>query len=100
MTSYQEGFSLTLETLSKKLAGEGFTHTILADRTSVLLSVESMRVLSLNETGTFLAKAIREGARTEADLVAELQREFEVDEATARRDVAEFVVDLSRYLES
>ena len=94
----QEVLPLAIDTLSRILASERLTHTILADNSSVLLNINGMRVLSLNETGCFLVEAIKRGARTEAQLAAALRREFEVDETTARRDVEQFLSVLERHL--
>ncbi len=94
----QEVLILTIEALSKILASDRLTHTILADNTSVLLNVNGMRILSLNETGSFLVEAIKGGAQTEQQLVAALRREFEVDETTALRDIAQFLDTLEKHL--
>lgn len=47
-------------------------------------------VITLNETGVLLWKKLETGA-TEQELVFALLNEYEVDEATAKSDVAEFV---------
>lgn len=94
----QEVLRLTIDTLSQILASQRLSHTILADNTSVLLDVNGMRVLSLNETGCFLVEAIKRGARTEAQLVEALRQEFNVDKATARRDVGQFLKALEQHL--
>jgi len=94
----QEVLSLAIDILSQILASDQLTHTILADNTSVLLNVNGMRVLSLNETGTFLVEAIKQGMRTEEQLVAALRQEFDVDEATARRDLEQFLKALQSHL--
>ena len=89
---------MAIDILSQILASERLTHTILADNTSVLLNVNGMRILSLNETGTFLVEAIKQGMRTEQQLVAALRQEFDVDEATARRDLEQFLKALQSHL--
>ena len=50
-------------------------------------------IMSVNETGAYLWSALESGA-SEADLVAKLLAEYEVDEATADRDVAKFLDQL------
>ena len=50
-------------------------------------------ILSMNETGAFLWKLLEQGAE-EADLVARLAAEYEVDAAVAARDVAAFLNQL------
>ena len=44
------------------------------------------QILSLNETGAFLWNILKEGAEPD-ELAAHLVEEYEVDEATARKDV-------------
>lgn len=98
ITRLQEVARLTIDTIAQFFASRRLNHTILADNTSVLLDVNGMRVLSLNETGCFLVEAIRRGAQTEAQLAATLCQEFDVDEATARRDVGHFLKELEQRL--
>ena len=50
-------------------------------------------IINLNETGALLWKTAEKGA-TEEDLVDALFSEYEVDEATAREDVKNFVQKL------
>ena len=47
-------------------------------------------VITLNETGVFLFKLLGKDT-TEENLVASMLKEFDIDEATAKADVAEFV---------
>ena len=47
-------------------------------------------IISLNETGVFLWE-ILENDTTEENLVNSMLEEFDIDEATAKADVAEFV---------
>ena len=47
-------------------------------------------MITLNETGGFLWEKLSEGA-TEEDLVKAILDEYEIDEATAKTDVAAFV---------
>ncbi len=89
---------MTIETLSRILVSERPTHMVLADNSSVLLNINGMRVLSLNETGCSLVEAIKRGAPTEGELVAALCREFDVDRATASRDIEQFLNLLERHL--
>ena len=48
------------------------------------------QILSLNETGAFLWNILKEGAEPD-ELAAHLVEEYEVDEATARKDVEIFL---------
>jgi len=47
-------------------------------------------IINLNSTGAFLWKILENGAEEE-DLVKALLNEYEIDEATARRDVGLFI---------
>ena len=51
-------------------------------------------VITLNETGVFLWKKLEIGA-TEEELVKALLSEYDVDEATAKNDVASFIGKLT-----
>ena len=52
----------------------------------VLLHVKTKYYYTTNETGLRIVEILEEGA-TEADLVAALVQEFEIDEETCRQDV-------------
>jgi len=54
---------------------------------------ESNGLFILNEAGAYLWDRLEE-AETEQDLLAALLEEYEVDEATARKDVHEFLEKL------
>jgi hypothetical protein len=56
----------------------------------VVLDVERSHYLNLNPTGSVMWLMLAEGA-TEPGLVARLTQEFDVDELTAREDVASFL---------
>ena len=47
-------------------------------------------IVNLNETGAFLWKILEKGANRE-ELLAEMLKEYEVDEDTARRDIDAFI---------
>lgn len=83
-----------LAALAAALASERFTHASLADGTGVILDIDGMLVLTLNETGEFLAAALLAGVADEAELVARLVSEFEVEGAQAQEDVASFIAEL------
>ena len=51
-------------------------------------------IINLNETGAFLWKILENGA-TEEELVKALLSEYDVDEATAKNDVAGFIGKLT-----
>ena len=54
------------------------------------LAREFKGLVRLNETGAFLWEKLSEGA-TEEDLVKAILGEYEIEEATAKADVAAFV---------
>ena len=51
------------------------------------------RMLTLNETGTFIWKRL-DGKRRLGGILEEIQTEFEVEEAAARQDLLELVSSL------
>ncbi len=51
---------------------------------------DPQKVFRLNETGATIIEALQEGSDEEA-IVARLTREFNVDEATARKETAGFI---------
>ena len=53
-------------------------------------SVNFNAMITLNESGAFLWEKLA-GEQTEDQLVAALTAEYEVDEATARRDINKFI---------
>ena len=85
--------------LAEFLRSERVTRTPLSDGSGVLLDVQGLAVYSLNETGMFLVEALCEGSEDVDTLAARLVESFEVDEATARADIEEFIGDLSKFLE-
>lgn len=48
-------------------------------------------VMTLNDSGAFLWQKLSEGANDENELVEAIVSEYEVDEATAKKDVHSFV---------
>ena len=52
-------------------------------------------IITLNETGAFLWREAEKGDFSVESLTAALLNEYEVDEATATRDVASFVAKLN-----
>lgn len=88
----------SIETIANLLKSGRLSCATLADRTGVLLRLDGLEVLSLNETALFLVQAMQEGAASEAALVARLVNAFEVDEATAERDVQTFTHQLATSL--
>jgi hypothetical protein len=65
------------------------------DETVVVLDLKASRYLSLTGTGAFLWRLLAQGTTVDAMTVAVLD-EFDVADATARRDVEAFVADLRR----
>ena len=75
---------------------EGFILREVAGETIVIPSGDSLNLnmmISLNETGKVLWERLDKGAE-EAELVAALLAEYDVDEATAKTHVAAFVQKL------
>lgn len=60
------------------------------DNETILMSTERNRYFSLNSLGRHIWESLAE-PQTMADLVDGIQDKFEVDEATARRDLQEFL---------
>jgi hypothetical protein len=87
-----------LAALAAALTSEQFTHTALADGTGVILDIEGMLVLTLNETGEALVRAVLGGAANEAELVSRLVAEFDVEAPQAQVDVSAFVAELDARL--
>ncbi len=53
-------------------------------------TVSFRSIISLNETGAFLWEAL-EKETTEDELLQNMLKEYDVDEATAKADIAEFI---------
>jgi hypothetical protein len=87
-----------LPELAAALTSERFSHASLADGSGVILDIDGMLVLTLNETGEALVRALLAGAADEAELVTRLVTEFEVEASRARDDVAAFVAELDARL--
>lgn len=87
-----------LERLSDLLQSDKVTRTTLVDDTGVILHLDSLQVLTLNETGMFLVERLGEGMRSVHQLITALTEEFEVDEVTARDDVESFLNELDGLL--
>lgn len=62
---------------------------------TVVLDLLASRYLSINSAGTILLDELRQG-RDEDQLTHSLIAAFEIDEATARRDVQAFLGDLDQ----
>lgn len=84
--------------LSRLLSSAAISHTRLADRSGVILDIDSLQVFSLNDTGMCLVEALRDGIDDHDGLVSRVVEEFEVDQETASGDVDAFVEELARYL--
>ena len=54
-------------------------------------------VFTLNETGAFIWELI-DGKRDLEEIIMELTKEYEIDEATAKEDVMSFVDKMNKYL--
>ncbi len=84
--------------LSELLQSDNVTWTTLVDNTGVILHLDSLQVLTLNETGMFLVERIGEGMCSVEKLIAALTEEYEVDEEAAREDVETFLYELGGLL--
>ena len=60
-----------------------------------VMNVNFDSIIHLNETGAFLWREAEKGDFSVESLTAALLNEYEVDEATATRDVASFVAKLN-----
>ncbi|HUX97568.1 MAG TPA: PqqD family protein [Bacteroidales bacterium] len=54
-------------------------------------------VFTLNETGAYIWELI-DGKRDLEEIIKELTKEYEIDEATAKEDVMSFVEKMNQYL--
>lgn len=88
----------TLEEITAALRSDLCVCKTLDDGTGVVLDLGSSRVLALNATGMFLVEELIQRAGSLGDLTEALTETFEVDRATAERDVRELVADLGRHL--
>jgi hypothetical protein len=68
--------------------------TAVSESEAVLLSLDTSRYYSLNETGVAVWEALQNGASM-SDLVAALCREFEVTTTEAESMLLEFLAELS-----
>lgn len=76
---------------------QGFILRTVAGETVVLPSGDELdlnMMITLNETGKFLWQRLEVGAEV-GELVADLLKEYDVDEATARAGVERFVAKLN-----
>lgn len=76
---------------------QGFILRTVAGETVVLPSgveLDLNMMITLNETGKFLWQRLEVGAEVD-ELVADLLKEYDVDEATARAGVERFVAKLN-----
>lgn len=76
---------------------QGFILRTVAGETVVLPSGDELdlnMMITLNETGKFLWQRLEVGAEVD-ELVADLLKEYDVDEATARAGVERFVAKLN-----
>jgi PqqD family protein of HPr-rel-A system len=82
-TTTEETISLSRRVRYRAVGDEG-----------VLVHMESGRVLVVNEVGLHIVEALGRQAMTIAELAESVVREFEVDAASARADVAVFLQEL------
>ncbi len=80
----------------KYTAREDVVFTDLDDGSAVLLHLETKYYFSLNETGCFLWKKLdSSGGASEEDLIRELCKVYDIESGRAKRDVDEFIGNLS-----
>ncbi len=72
------------EFLLKEIAGS----FVVIPVSSVLVDFDGM--ITLNETGVFLWRLLEEGSTFE-ELLGAMQKEYDIDEETAREDIATFL---------
>lgn len=58
-------------------------------------TVSFRSMITLNDSGAFLWRQLEKGC-TEEELVAALENEYNVDDATARADIKEFLATMSK----
>ena len=75
------------EFLLKEIAGS----FVVIPVSSILVDFDGM--ITLNETGVFLWRLLEED-RTFEQLLTELQKEYDIDEKTAREDINAFLDEL------
>lgn len=81
---------ITLETKLKQSHHSAFTHIV---GKAVVVYPRERSIHRLDEVGTFIWDCL-EQERTGADVVARVERAFEVDHETASRDTADFLQSL------
>ena len=76
---------------------DGFILREVADSFIVVAVGEAVKtfngIVNLNETGAFLWKILEQGA-TKEELLKKLTEEYDVDDATAKKDIDAFVAKL------
>ncbi|MDS4058562.1 MAG: PqqD family protein [Candidatus Contendobacter sp.] len=88
-----------LNPLVAVLKSDRLTYTDMGEDGGVLLDIAGHQVLTLNEVGMYLVNLIRQDDVGAAErLTQRLVAEFQVDEATARADVDQFLSELARFL--
>lgn len=88
---------MPLNKLAAALRSDDCSMTELPDGTAVLMDLGSESVLTLNETAACMLASAREGLDEEA-IVARVVERYDVDEATARADLSEFLRSLANSL--
>ena len=88
----------SIESLAVRLESDRYSRRTLSDGTGIVIDVEALQVMSLNRSGMFLLDAIADGT-TDADRLRErLTERYEVDDATAARDIGELLDAIDRSL--
>lgn len=66
----------------------------LEDQTGVLLDLDGQIYFALNETGYFVWNELAQREHTTESLIAAMLAEFDIDEATARKDLEALMAQL------
>ncbi|MFZ1640714.1 MAG: PqqD family protein [Candidatus Contendobacter sp.] len=88
-----------LNPLVAVLKSDRLAYTDMGEDGGVLLDIAGHQVFTLNEVGMYLVNLMRQDDVDAAErLTQRVVVEFQVDEATARADVDEFLSELARFL--
>jgi hypothetical protein len=86
---------MLVATLAEQLQHSDYSITTLPDGSAVLLDLHQESVLTFNGTAAFIVSCIAEGVGEDV-IAGRVVGKYEVDETTARHDVARFVRELAQ----
>jgi hypothetical protein len=90
-------FHPDLDKIQEALNSSNITLTEMADGTGVVLDIEHSQVLSMNASGLFIVKCLRESGDP-ADIPGKMADEFEVSVEVAREDTLALLDRLAELL--